>query len=83
MRQMNRLIIGLLLGALIGALLGFLADQTLTSYVLQHSEQAIVIILTNALSAFLLFPAFVVLFGYLGYRVIKKGHRVTNQSLPE
>jgi ABC-type nitrate/sulfonate/bicarbonate transport system permease component len=67
-----RKLYGVIAGALIGTLLGFLADQTLTSYVLQHSEDAITIIFTNALSAFLLFPLFIVLFGFLGYRLIKR-----------
>lgn len=60
------------MGATIGALLGFLADQTLTSYVLQHSEDAIVIISTNAISAFLVFPLFIVLSAYTGYRIARK-----------
>jgi ABC-type nitrate/sulfonate/bicarbonate transport system permease component len=67
-----RKLYGLIAGVLIGALLGFFADQILTSYALQHSEDAITIILTNALSAFLLFPLFVVLFGFLGYRMVKR-----------
>lgn len=71
-----RKLYGLIAGGLIGALLGFLADQTLTSYVLQHSEDAITIIMTNALSAFLLVPLFVVLFGFLGYRV---GYRMVKR----
>lgn len=63
---------GLLTGAIIGALLGFFADQILTSYVLQHAEEAVPIIITNALSAFLMFPLFVILFAYIGYRRVKK-----------
>ena len=69
-----RRLYGAIIGALIGALLGFFADQTLTAWVLQHSEQVIAVILTNALSAFLMFPLFIVLFSYFGYRMMKKHH---------
>jgi hypothetical protein len=63
---------GLLTGTMIGALLGYLADQTLTSYVLQHSEEAMAIIITNALSAFIMLPLFMILSAYIGYRMAKK-----------
>lgn len=63
---------GLLIGAIIGALLGFLADQLLTSYVLQNAEEAATVIITNALSAFLMFPLFVIGFSFIGYRHVKK-----------
>ena len=63
---------GLLTGAMIGALTGYLADQILTSYVLQHSEEAVTIIITNALSAFLMFPLLIIIFAYIGYRMAKK-----------
>ena len=63
---------GWFIGAIIGALLGFFADQLLTSYVLLHAEEAATIIITNALSAFLMFPLFVIGFSLMGYRHAKK-----------
>lgn len=67
-----RRLYGLLAGALIGALVGLFADQVLTSLVLQHSDQMFVVVITNAVSAFLVIPLFVILFSYLGYRMINK-----------
>ncbi len=72
MRKFSGLLIGATTGAIIGALLGFLADQILTSYVLQHSDEAVPIIMTNALSAFLMFPLFIIFSAYIGYRIAKK-----------
>jgi L-asparagine transporter-like permease len=63
---------GILTGALIGTLLGFFADQFLTSYVLQHTENAFAIIMTNALSAFLMFPLLIILSAYIGYRMANR-----------
>ena len=65
---------GTLSGLLIGALLGFTADQILTTLVLQHAEEAAVVIISNALGAFLVFPLLIILCGFLGYRWVK--HRV-------
>ncbi|MGD8939896.1 MAG: hypothetical protein PVJ72_10980 [Gammaproteobacteria bacterium] len=63
---------GMFTGAMVGALLGYIADQILTSYVLQHSEDAVTFILTNALSAFIMLPSLIVLSAYIGYRMVKK-----------
>jgi hypothetical protein len=58
----------LLAGAIIGSFAGYIADQTLTHYVLQHSDEATVVIITNAVSAFVVFPLFAILGAYVGYR---------------
>ena len=63
---------GMFTGTMVGALLGYIADQILTSYVLQHSEDAVTFILTNALSAFIMLPSLIVLSAYIGYRMVKK-----------
>ena len=62
----------LLAGTIIGMLLGYIADQTLTHYVLQHSEDMATVIITNSLSAFLVFPFITVVGAYIGYRLGKK-----------
>lgn len=62
---------GMLSGLLIGALLGFTADQILTTLVLQNAEEAAVVIISNALGAFVVFPLLIVLCGFLGYRWVK------------
>lgn len=63
---------GLLLGGIIGALVGFGADQALTTYVLRHSEDAVAIITTNALGAFLVVPLFIIVSGYISYRMAQR-----------
>lgn len=62
---------GMLSGLLIGALLGFTADQILTTLVLQNAEEAAVVIISNALGAFVVFPLLIILCGFLGYRWVK------------
>lgn len=61
----------LLIGAMIGMFLGYIADQSLTHYIMQHSEDIQKIIITNALSAFLLLPMFIILGAFIGYRLRK------------
>lgn len=61
----------LLAGAMIGGFLGYIADQTLTNYVLLHTEDMATIIITNAVSAFLVFPLLTILVAYIGYRLGK------------
>jgi hypothetical protein len=73
---------GLLTGTMIGALLGYMADQILTSYVLQHSEEAVTFIITNALSAFIMFPLFIILSAYIGYRMAKKPGKSSKPLTP-
>jgi TctA family transporter len=70
--KLARKLPALMAGAMIGTFLGYLTDQTLTNYVLQHSENMATIIVTNALSAFLLFPLIVILSAYAGIRLIKQ-----------
>ncbi|KPJ95796.1 MAG: hypothetical protein AMJ53_01960 [Gammaproteobacteria bacterium SG8_11] len=67
-----RKIYAVVTGATIGAVLGYVTDQMLTSYVLQNAEEAMVILMTNALSAFLMIPLLIILFSYLSYRMMKK-----------
>ena len=61
----------LLAGAMIGTFIGYIADQSLTRYVLQHSQDMARIIMTNALSAFIVFPLFIILGAVIGYRLQK------------
>lgn len=67
-----RMLSGSILGITIGAFMGFVADQLLTNYVLLHSDNSVLIIGANAVGAFVVWPLFAIIFGYLGYRFAKK-----------
>jgi len=67
-------------GTMIGVFLGYIADQSLTRYVLQHSENIATIIMTNAVSAFVVFPLFIIFGGVIGYRIKNQTPRKNNTS---